>query len=60
MEQEQEKKTRVYAVVTGGKPTCVADPDSGYGAFLTPGPGMGKKSRSGSGMNNPRELIYWG
>jgi hypothetical protein len=27
----------------------VADP--GPGAFLTPGSGMGKKSRSGSGMN---------
>jgi hypothetical protein len=27
----------------------VADP--GSGAFLTPGSGMGKKSRSGSGMN---------
>jgi hypothetical protein len=29
----------------------VADPDPGSGAFLTPGSGMGKKSRSGSGMN---------
>ncbi len=28
----------------------VADPDPGSGAFLTPG--MGKKSGSGSGMNN--------
>jgi hypothetical protein len=27
--------------------------DSGSGAFLTPGSGMGKKSVSGSGMNNP-------
>ncbi len=26
-------------------------PDPGSGAFLTPGSGMGKKSRSGSGMN---------
>ncbi len=31
----------------------VADPDPGYGAFLTTGSGMGKKSESGSGMNNP-------
>jgi hypothetical protein len=30
---------------------CTADP--GSGAFLTPGSGMGKKSRSGSGMNIP-------
>jgi hypothetical protein len=29
----------------------VADPDPGSGAFLTPGSGMGKKSKSGSGMN---------
>ncbi len=33
--------------------TTVTDPDSGPGAFLTPGYGMGKKSRSGSGMNIP-------
>jgi hypothetical protein len=26
-------------------------PDPGSGAFFTPGSGMGKKSRSGSGMN---------
>jgi hypothetical protein len=32
----------------------VADP--GSGAFLTPGSGMGKKSRSGSGMNNPDHI----
>ncbi len=33
----------------------VADPDPGSGAFLTrdPGSAMGKKSGSGSGMNNP-------
>jgi hypothetical protein len=30
----------------------VADPDPGSGAFLTPGSGMGKKSGSGSWMNN--------
>jgi hypothetical protein len=33
--------------------TRVVDPDSGSVAFLTPGSGMGKKSRSGSGMNIP-------
>ncbi len=32
--------------------SSVADPDPGSGAFLTPGPGMGKKSVSGSVMNN--------
>ncbi len=43
----------------------VADPDPGSGAFLTPGSGMGKKSRSGSGMNIPDhiseslETILW-
>ncbi len=43
----------------------VADPDPGSGAFLTPGSGTGKKSRSGSGMNNPYniseslETIFW-
>ncbi len=31
----------------------VTDPDPGSGAFLTPGSGMGNKSRSGSGMNIP-------
>ncbi len=29
---------------------------SGSGAFLTPGYGMGKKSRPGSGMNNPGHI----
>jgi hypothetical protein len=33
--------------------SSVADPDPGSGVFLTPGSGMGKKSRSGSGMNIP-------
>jgi len=48
----------------------VADPDPGSGAFLTPwirdlGPGMSKKSGSGSGMNNTDhinkslETIFW-
>ncbi len=36
--------------------TSVADPDPGSGAFLTPGSGMGKKSRSGSGMNIPDHI----
>ncbi len=37
----------------------------GSGAFFTPGSGMGKKSGSGSGMNNPEhiseslETIFW-
>jgi hypothetical protein len=34
----------------------VADPDPGSNAFLTPGSGMGKKSGSGSGMNNPDHI----
>jgi hypothetical protein len=40
-------------------------PDLGSGAFLTPGFGMGKKSESGSGVNNPDhiseslEAIFW-
>jgi hypothetical protein len=43
----------------------VADPDPEFVAFLTPGFGMGKKSRSGSGMNIPDhiseslETIFW-
>jgi hypothetical protein len=43
----------------------VADPDPGYGAFLTPGSGKGKNSGSRSGMNNPDhiserlETIFW-
>jgi hypothetical protein len=45
--------------------TSVAGPDPGSGAFLTPGSEMGKKSGSGSGMNNPDhislslETIFW-
>jgi hypothetical protein len=46
----------------GTLPVCVADP--GFGAFLIPGPGRGKKIRiripvcteSGSGMNNPDHI----
>jgi hypothetical protein len=37
--------------------SSVADPNPGSGAFLTPGSGrMGKKSGSGSGMNNPDHI----
>jgi hypothetical protein len=35
----------------------IADPDPGSGAFLTPGSGMGRKSASGSGMNNPDHIF---
>ncbi len=34
----------------------VADPDPGSSAFLTHGSGMGKKSRSGSGINIPNHI----
>jgi hypothetical protein len=34
----------------------VADPDPGSGPFLTPGSGMGKNSRFGSGMNLPDHI----
>jgi hypothetical protein len=43
----------------------VSDPDPGSGAFLIPWSVMGKKSGSGSGMNNPDhvsaslETIFW-
>ncbi len=36
----------------------VADPDPGSGAFLTPGSRMGRKSASGSRMNNPNHIFY--
>jgi hypothetical protein len=45
--------------------TSVANPDLGSGVFLTPVSGMGIKSGSGSGMNNPDhiseclETIFW-
>jgi len=32
-------------------------PDPGSGAFFTPGSGMGEKSGSGSGMNNPDHIF---
>ncbi len=35
----------------------VANPDPGSGAFLTPGSGMGRKSASRSGMNNPDHIF---
>jgi hypothetical protein len=35
----------------------VADPEPGSGAFLTPRSGMGRKSASGSGMNNPDHIF---
>jgi hypothetical protein len=38
--------------------TSVKDPDPGPGAFLTPRSGMGKKSGTGYGMNNP-DHIFW-
>ncbi len=49
---------------------CVENPDPGFGAFLTPGSGMGKENHdpdpeSGSGMNNPDHIseslepIFW-
>ncbi len=43
----------------------VADRDPGSCAFFTPGSGMGKKSGSGNGMNNPDHIseslktIFW-
>jgi hypothetical protein len=56
-----ERKTAVRKVHKGE--ARVADPESG--AFLTSGYGMGKKSGSGSGMNNPDHIsessvtIFW-
>jgi hypothetical protein len=47
------------------QPCSVADPGSGAFLFLTPGSGMGKKSRSRSGMNTLEhiseslETIFW-
>jgi hypothetical protein len=43
----------------------VLDPDPGSGSFLIPGSGMGKKSKSVSGMNIPDQIsesletIFW-
>jgi hypothetical protein len=45
--------------------TSVADLDPGTGAFLSPGSGSGKKSRSGSRINIPDhisesfETVFW-
>jgi hypothetical protein len=38
------------------KVSSVADPDPGSGAFLDSGFGMGRKSGSGLGMNNPDHI----
>jgi hypothetical protein len=46
----------LYALLKSINETSVADPDPGPCAFLTPGSGMGKKSGSGSGMNNPDHI----
>jgi hypothetical protein len=37
----------------------VADPDPGYGAFLTHGSGMGRKSASGSGIRDEQPGSYF-
>jgi hypothetical protein len=37
----------------------VADPDPGSGAFLTPGSGMGRKSASGSGIQDEQSGSYF-
>ncbi len=46
--------------------SSVTDPDPGSSAFLTSGSGMGKKSGSRSGMNNPNHnskslerIFFW-
>jgi hypothetical protein len=45
---------RVQSVIGSG--TSFADPNLESDAFLTPRSGMGKKSGSGSGMNNPDHI----
>jgi hypothetical protein len=51
--------------LSGKQRFSVADPNLGSSAFLTPGSWLGKKSRSGSGMNIPDhiseslETIFW-
>ncbi len=58
-------KTPLITILMKISMASVADPDPGSGAFLTPRSGMGKKSRSGSGMNIPDlvsqswETIFW-
>jgi hypothetical protein len=37
----------------------VADPDPGFGAFFTPGSGMGKKSRSEFGITRAYKQFFW-
>ncbi len=48
--------SRVHWIQSQYNVGSVADPDLGSGAFLTPGSGIGKKSGSGSGMNNPDHI----
>ncbi len=50
--QDQE----VFCGETFAAAGSVADRDLGFRAFLTPGSGVGKKSGSGSGMNNPDHI----
>jgi hypothetical protein len=38
---------------------CVADPDPGSGAFLSPGSGMGRKSASGSRIRDEQPGTYF-
>ena len=47
----------MFSVLYCCMPISVADPDPGSVAFLTPGSGMGKKSGSGSGMNNQDHIF---
>jgi hypothetical protein len=49
---------KVYTTVKS-KPTSVADPDPGSGAFLTPGSGVGKKSGSGSAIRDEQNGSYF-
>jgi hypothetical protein len=48
-------RIRIQTITIGS----VADPDPGFGAFLTPGSGIRdeRKSTSGSGMNNPDHIF---
>jgi hypothetical protein len=46
-------RRRTEVVFSNLQAATFRDPDSGSGAVLTPGSGMGKKSESGSGINSP-------
>jgi hypothetical protein len=48
---------RFFSPQKGSQKISVADTDPGSDAFLTPGSGMGRKSASGSGMNNPDHIL---